>query len=83
MRLQVSNVNSNLETTAVCPLKPQIFLSLHSALKATDTARQPVSVDITVQIYITRGEEEHCRQHVSEGVFPKMFGATLHIYIRN
>jgi len=67
--LQVSNENSNLETTAVWLLKPQIFWSLQSALKATDTARPLLSVDTTVQLYITRGDAEHYTEHVSEGFF--------------
>jgi hypothetical protein len=67
--LQVSNENPNIETTLVWLLKPQIFWSLQSALKATDTARPPVSVDTTTQIYITRGEAEHSTEHVSERSF--------------
>ena len=69
MCLQVNNENSNIETTLVWLLKPQIFLSLQSALKATDTARQLVSLDTTIQIYITRGETEHSTERVSEGFF--------------
>lgn len=68
MPLQVRNGNSNLETTAVWLLKPQIFWSLHSALKANDTARPLVSIGTTVQKYTKRGEAEHRPQHVSEGI---------------